>query len=342
MDSKIELISGRELAFEEWRYVLRSACGQYNPEGVEPKAFAGSVNHRNICGFDAVDLSCSNTDRIERTQHDARSDGMEHFYALIPLVGRSTVIQNDHIAEVGAGDISLIDSTRPVKYVCNNTPGRWLSLHLPRQSLISHLGFEPQAGSSRRGGTVAARLFNQLATDAVNDSSGSYPPEPYMQQALYDLLGALFAGADSAPFRSHTDKLFTRVRRIIKSRFTDPDLGPFEVAAEAGISLRYLQKLFTSRGATCSHFIQSLRLDHAAQLVRRRTSMKSPQPLSEIAYTCGFRDYTNFARAFRRRFGNPPGTATDGLVARALPAAPSGCASSPPTSLTTRRTARRI
>lgn len=195
----------------------------------------------------------------------------------------------------------------PVKYVCNNTPGRWLSLHLPRQSLISHLGFEPEAGSFRHGGTLAGRLLSHLATDAVNDSSLSSPPEPYMQLAVYDLLGALFAGPDPAPFSSHTDKLFTRVRRIIKGRFTDPDLGPCEVAAEARISLRYLQKLFTSRGATCRHFIQSLRLDYAAQLVRRRTSLKTSQPLSEIAYTCGFRDYTHFARAFRRRFGHPPG-----------------------------------
>jgi AraC family transcriptional activator of tynA and feaB len=64
-----------------------------------------------------------------------------------------------------------------------------------------------------------------------------------MQLAVYDLIGALFADSDPAPVFSPTDKLFTRVRRIIKSRFTDPDLGPREVAVEARISLRYLQKL---------------------------------------------------------------------------------------------------
>jgi AraC family transcriptional regulator, positive regulator of tynA and feaB len=313
MDTIDGAASDRELEFEEWRDLLRSVCGRYNPEGVGPQVFAGSVKHQNVCGFDAVELSCSNTDRIERTQRDVRADGMEHFYALVPLVGRSTMIQNDQIAEMGAGDISLIDSTHPVKYVCNNTPGRWLSLHLPRQPLISHLGFEPLAGSFRHGGTLAGRLLSQLATDAINDSSLSSPQEPYMQLAVYDLLGALFARSHPAPFSSHTDKLFTRVRRIIKNRFTDPDLGPCEVAAEARISLRYLQKLFTSRGTTCSHFIQSLRLDYAAQLVRRRTSLKTSQPLSEIAYTCGFGDYTHFARAFRRRFGYPPGTQPDSL-----------------------------
>ena len=53
----------------------------------------------------------------------------------------------------------------------------------------------------------------------------------------------------------------------------DPNFGPNEVAAEAGISLRYLQKLFTEHGSTCSEFIYSLRLDQAARLLHRRGSL---------------------------------------------------------------------
>jgi AraC family transcriptional regulator, positive regulator of tynA and feaB len=70
---------------------------------------------------------------------------------------------------------------------------------------------------------------------------------------------------------------------------------------------RVHKALFTQRDSTCSEFIYSLRLDHAEQLLRRRESLRSGQPLSEIAYACGFRDYTHFARKFRYRFGHPPG-----------------------------------
>jgi AraC family transcriptional activator of tynA and feaB len=35
--------------------------------------------------------------------------------------------------------------------------------------------------------------------------------------------------------------------------------------------------------------------------------LNTMQPVSEIAYASGFRDYTNFARKFRRRFGHSPG-----------------------------------
>jgi AraC-like DNA-binding protein len=40
--------------------------------------------------------------------------------------------------------------------------------------------------------------------------------------------------------------------------------------------------------------------------------MKTGQPLSEIAYVCGFRDYTHFARGFRQRFGTSPGAVRAG------------------------------
>jgi AraC family transcriptional regulator, positive regulator of tynA and feaB len=89
-------------------------------------------------------------------------------------------------------------------------------------------------------------------------------------------------------------------------RAADPDLGPRDVAAEAGISLRYLQKLFTQRGATCRGFIDSLRLDHAGRLLRRRAIASTRQPISEIAYASGFNDYNYFSQKFRRRFGYAP------------------------------------
>jgi AraC-like DNA-binding protein len=127
-----------------------------------------------------------------------------------------------------------------------------------------------------------------------------------MRLAVYDLVGALFAPVDAAPSR-YTDKLFARVRSVIRDGFTEPDFGPYEAAVRAGISLRYLQKLFTQRGSTCSEFIYSFRLDQAARLLHRRAELTANQPLREIAYACGFRDYAHFARKFRDRFGHAPG-----------------------------------
>src|ERR1700720_4621319 len=103
----------------------------------------------------------------------------------------------------------------------------------------------------------------------------------------------------------HLCDSITTISRTSRTN-ADPDLGPRDVAAEAGISLRYLQKLFTQRGSTCSGFIDSLRLDHAARLLRRRAVASTGRPISEIAYASGFNDYSYFSQKFRRRFGHAP------------------------------------
>jgi AraC family transcriptional regulator, positive regulator of tynA and feaB len=128
-----------------------------------------------------------------------------------------------------------------------------------------------------------------------------------MQLAIYNLLGALFAPPDPLLFSRQAHKLFLRICALIKDHAADPDFGPPEAASEAGISLRYLQKLFTQRGLTCTDFIYSLRLNDAARLLDRRRVLDTKEPISSIAYACGFRDYTHFARKFRHRFGYSPG-----------------------------------
>jgi AraC-like DNA-binding protein len=304
MSPSADFLSTPELNYEQWRDVLRPNWGLYTPN--DPKAFAGRVRSRSICGFNASDIS-NNIRRCERTQRDVRIDGVDHCYAVFQIAGRSTIIQNDHAVTLAVGDVALIDSARPVTYI-NDGHEQWLSLQFPRQSLTSHLGFEPQGGLRGRPGTCAGRVLFQLVLDAAHDGeSMSMSAGNYMQLAVYDLVGALFAPSNPAPVSLHADKLFLRVCGIIKAHFADPDLSPSVVAAEARISLRYLQKLFTLRGSTCSHFIYSVRLDQAARLIQRRVTTKTEQPLSVIAYACGFRDYTHFARAFRRKFGHAPG-----------------------------------
>jgi AraC family transcriptional activator of tynA and feaB len=307
MHSSSDFLSTPNLDYEAWRDAVRSICGRYTPGGIEPKTFSGRARVRSIWGFGAVELS-SNAHRLERTHQDVRADARDHYYAIFQMTGQSRIIQNDRTVELTVGDVALVDAARSVTYVSEKGSDQWWgSLQLPRRSLVSHLGLEPRC-LSRRSGAAAARPLRQLLQDGVEDQqSMSVSANAYMRLAFYDLLGALFAPSDPEDTSLHTDKLFARICDIIKDRFADPDFGPCEVAVEAGISLRYLQKLFTARNSTCSHFIHSVRLDHAVRLLERRSFLKTSQPISEIAYASGFGDYTNFIRKFRGRFGHTPG-----------------------------------
>ena len=316
MPSRSEFLIGPTSDYETWLTGIRS-IGVLSSQGVESNVFKGSVRGSCMWGIIALETAFAspNIGRFERIRRDPRLNSSDYYNVVFQITGRSTLIQDDQETELAVGEIGLVDVARPVSLISGSTSCRWLSLSIPRQRLISHLGLEPRGGLCWHSATPACRLLFSLVSDAPGEDDRSYTAaEPYIQFAIYDLLGALFAGSDFPPNSSHTDRLFSRVCSIARNHFSDPDLSLRDVASEAGISLRYLQKLFTARGLTYSLFIQSLRLDHAAHLLARRQPTKSRQMLSEIAYSCGFRDYAHFSRIYRLRFGCSPSVASEAHV----------------------------
>jgi AraC family transcriptional regulator, positive regulator of tynA and feaB len=305
MHSSSEFFTTPSMDYEEWQSAVQSICGRYTPSVVEPRAFSGRVQARSIYGLRAVDLSCS-AHRFERTNRDVRVDAKDHYYAVFQVNGRSRILQNDQIVELSVGDVALVDAARPITYLSGEEGNHWASVQLPRGTLLSYLGLELRC-PVRSGEIAAARQLRRLLQDSAKDEqSMSRSAKDYMQLALFDLLGALFAPSEPGHVSVHTDKLFGRICDVIKERFADPDFGPGDVASEAGISLRYVQKLFTARNSTCSRYISSVRLERAAFLLKRRSFLKTGQPIREIAYASGFGDYSYFNRSFRRQFGRYP------------------------------------
>jgi AraC-like DNA-binding protein len=306
--------------FDAWRALLRSNCGR-DVEVTTPNSFAGWIRPFNACGLEATSVKirwgaansgCSDYP-AERRYRDVRCDGADHYLIMFQVAGQTEMTQIDQAAQLAEGDVALVDAARPVTYLSRFKSPHWLTLRLPRRLVRSHLGFEPQGVVSRQA-TRASRLLFDLVRDADMEAASS-SADMYMQFAVYDLVGALFAPSDLRPISRSADKLFARIRAVVKDGLANPDFGPAELANEVGISLRYLQKLFTERTTTCSEFIYSHRLDHAAYLLHRRAAKGADQPLSEVAYACGFRDYAHFARRFRKRFGYSPGAhAGEGAV----------------------------
>jgi transcriptional regulator GlxA family with amidase domain len=82
-------------------------------------------------------------------------------------------------------------------------------------------------------------------------------------------------------------------------------LGRKEMAAFAGISERHLDRLFASvMQSGFQEEYRKLRLARARVLLRQ-----SAMKISEVALACGFAGASQFARAYRREFGENPGSA---------------------------------
>jgi AraC family transcriptional activator of tynA and feaB len=189
-----DFLSAPELDYDGFRAALREDWGWFSP-ALESNIFAGKVRTRRVFGFVATDLTCNAT-RVERTGKDIRRDDREYYYAVVQLTGGSTIIHDDRVVNVAAGDVVLLDSRRPVTFVpkAEHRNAQWLSLQLPRQNLVSHLGFEPRGGACGCGRAQASRLLCQLALDPVSDAEpASASADQFMPLVVYDLLGALFA-----------------------------------------------------------------------------------------------------------------------------------------------------
>ena len=95
-----------------------------------------------------------------------------------------------------------------------------------------------------------------------------------------------------------------RVRQAIESLLAEPDLRLGQVAEAAGVSPRYLQKLFAAAQESFTHYVRLRRLE------RCRLDMLSPRhaetSISSIAFRWGFNGSAHFSRAFREQYGVSP------------------------------------
>jgi AraC family transcriptional activator of tynA and feaB len=301
--------SANTCTFDEWVETLRGICGCFRPILDDARDFSGWVSKRRIGALDALDAGIG-VDRMERSATDVRRDGRELYFLMVQVAGSSVVQQSSDVAHLRQGDVILVDSDKPATFHYAAKPAHILTLRIPKQRIVSHLGFEPRTATHGEAGSFMAKALVNLLVQATrpeegyDDSSRGY----FLSCAILDLVGSLFIPqADGlVPSSVQNAQLYARICGIVKQRFLDPNLTSSSVAEDAGISLRYVQKLFAARGSSCTSYILACRLDHAARLLIGRQGMATRTTISEIAYLSGFRDMTHFSRVFRERFRCTP------------------------------------
>src|SRR4029077_18544827 len=114
--------------------------GRFDPQVIDPKAFAGWVRPINAYGLIAAEVG-SNAHVVERTHPDVRIDSADHYVVLFQLAGRSAMTHNEEAVRFGVGDVVLVDVRRPATFFAGNAHESWntMALLLPRQALVSHL-----------------------------------------------------------------------------------------------------------------------------------------------------------------------------------------------------------
>lgn len=223
------------------------------------------------------------------------------------LEGQAVLDDGRREVKIAPGDI-VFGPTGMAAALRLNTRFRLLFITAPRVAL-DHRLVSPRSVKIGHlpGGAGMNHVFSGLlraAADTLETLSGDQlrPVELAVTEFLVAGLAAEVAHPHGAA--AVRDAHLHRARQAIESLLAEPDLRLGQVAEAAGVSPRYLQKLFAAAGESFTRYVRQRRLE------RCRLDMLSPRyaesSISSIAFRWGFNGSAHFSRAFRQQYGVSP------------------------------------
>lgn len=161
--------------------------------------------------------------------------------------------------------------------------------------------------------TAKADLDTRL--DGLRQGADAYLAKPFHQEELFlqieQLLNTrnvlqeyyknLALGLEPSK-NAPEDEFVLNIRQLVEENMDDEGFGIQEVCHAAGVSRTQMhRKLKALTGLSASHFIRSIRLEHAKKLLKT-----SDLNIAQVAYEVGFRDPKYFSKTFSEMYGVSP------------------------------------
>ncbi|MCJ2179443.1 acetamidase/formamidase family protein [Novosphingobium album (ex Hu et al. 2023)] len=293
----------KEQRRDAWRFALKRQSITLD-EADEATLYGELIQFRSSTSIDFIRI----TGTPQSWSIDFREKPQTYWLAMI-LDGGAVMRDAQQEIRLGDGDIICGKGDSPV-HLTFAGDNRSLIVQVPHSELSMRLK-TPIGGAPRKIATesgtarVFAGMLRSLA-DTINDITPDQArpvelafPE-FLVTSLLDNAPAKAMGG-AAGMRA---ALLERIFQTIEIRLSDPNLNYQQVAAEHGISPRYLQKLFESINDSFGHYVKVRRLE------RCRLDLRSPlhvqKSISDILFEWGFNDSASFSRAFREQYGISP------------------------------------
>jgi len=216
--------------------------------------------------------------------------------------------QNSREATLTSGDFILLDSASPMSGDMAGS-GALQCIVIPRPLLARRLdGLEGRVARTLTAKSAAGVLLNDYCDMIIRQAeTQDESHQRWLENGFHDLVAMLFGadpqGLEGGVATLQTARLQSLVSFIDKNH-GDPQLTPESVAAQFGISDRYVHKLFEGSGGSFRQTLVRRRLSAARQcLMDPRQSARS---IADIAFSCGFGDLSGFNRSFKSAYGATP------------------------------------
>lgn len=149
----------------------------------------------------------------------------------------------------------------------------------------------------RKGGTADRREWKVAAPPQHSEQQAQEHSEPQTPQ-----YGEPQTPLYGEPRQTLSPSFLERAQKVVDAHLADEDFSIDQLASELAVSRAQLfRKLKAASGQTPKELIDERRMALAATLLTT-----TDRTVTDIAWTCGFSDASNFRRAFVRVYGQSP------------------------------------
>ena len=266
-----------------------------------------------LCGWDLDDIRVSEVSgdpqHVTRSKKQIAKSTEREFLLSLQMEYSGIVSQDGRVAKLHPGDFVLYDSARPY-FLHFDQPFRHVVLQIPYESLAEQF-LRPENITARRVssqtavGALASQFIQSVArrVDVLSTQERNV-----INQHIIELI--VLAMSSMSSLREVDGQsiartaMLERIKQYIEINICHPQLSPALVAKHHHISERYQRMLFASTGTTISRFILDKRLELCREALVN--SELRDYSISQIAFSYGFNDASNFGRRFKEHYGASP------------------------------------
>jgi AraC-like DNA-binding protein len=261
---------------------------------------------------DGVRLSrlSATSHRLERRPKHMAAHEPGRYVVCLQTAGRGIVEQDGRTAALGAGDVTIYDTSRPYTLRFDG-PFTCVGVAVPDDALSVRPGAMASLSALAMSATDPVTTVVNDGILALEEGVAGLPPfaQDRVTHGIVDLVETLcvhhasraggLAGGGSRAVQ------FDAVLRFIDEHLGDPGLDPRMIAAAHHVSVRALHDLARASGVSIAAWIRSRRLE------RCRADLANPAlaslSVAAIGARWGLLHQPHFTTLFRTRFGVTPG-----------------------------------
>jgi AraC family transcriptional activator of tynA and feaB len=303
----------QENALETWREYMSAVYYRLDISPIGSSRVRGELHETQLNSIGISNFK-SDAQRVIRYKEAAQIDGSENFVFLFPTNEKMHFLQLGKSGIFEPGEVVILNSAEDYTVTVPDTSEN-ITLKIPCELLRGRVrSIDRRCARTGMANHHFAPIVSQMGQQLLKIQ----PTKDMLriQDTLLELVGLMIEiDSDSGDLEIASEPLmnvlFEQLSGYIARHMRDPDLSPAAAATAHRISVRYLHKIFQSRGTTFGHELMEARLKEAHRLLTNHSNDRSGRlNIGQIAYSCGFVSQAHFSARYKERFDMTP-RATD-------------------------------